>query len=349
MKLNFYIMNILTRFNINEQRYVFSSLVSCFRCPRIIIIVISAGFLSIVAISTLSDLTPQTSFSEIISFGNNGTARSNCNCVVFRLDDIQDYWISSAQLAVMNQFKLKNQSLTLGIIMNSIGNDSEIINNVKQGSDSGLFELAVHGWNHAYYTQLSQEEQKKSLIDSSTKMIRLFGKTSEIFIPPFDAFNDDTINAMKQADTKILAGNGSSFNELKLSDNNTELQTSSSAAQSKDILYIPATISFKDYYGGEYLRNSLQDIFNNATQSVGAYGYAVIVIHPQDFMVIDANGNLTNVLDDNEINDLSRLIDMILSNNIYVKSFNEITTEIASKERIVPSSNSISQVLSSIN
>jgi hypothetical protein len=52
----------------------------------------------------------------------------------------------------------------------------------------------------------------------------------------------------------------------------------------KKIFYIPSTISFKDYYGDQYIRNSVQSILNNATQSVNAYGYAVIVIQPQDFM-----------------------------------------------------------------
>ena len=93
---------------------------------------------------------------------------------------------------------------------------------------------------------------------------------------------------------------------------------------SSNIFYIPSTISFKDYYGDQYIRNSVQSILNNATQSVNAYGYAVFVIHPQDFMKIDASGNLINELDENQINDLSHLIDLILSNNIHIGSFSEI-------------------------
>jgi peptidoglycan/xylan/chitin deacetylase (PgdA/CDA1 family) len=245
------------------------------------------------------------------------------------MDDIQDYWVKSGQLAAMNQFITRNQSLMLGIIMDSIGNDSEIVNKVKQGSDGGLFELAVHGWNHTDYTKLNEEEQRNSLYDSNRKMIALFGTASEIFIPPYDAFNDHTINAMKQVDMKILSvnesSNESSFDQLELNDNNNESRTLlSSLIQSKKIFYIPATILFKDYYGGEHIQNSVQNIFNNVTRSIDAYGYAVIVFHPQDFMKIDANGNPTNALDENQINDLSRLIDLILSNNIHLGLFSEI-------------------------
>jgi hypothetical protein len=115
--------------------------------------------------------------------------------------------------------------------------------------------------------------------------------------------------------------------------------------QPKNISYIPATISFKDYHGGAYTRNSIQSIFNNGTQSIGTYGYAVIAIQPQDFMQIDANGDPTDVVDENQINDLSRLIDFMLSNNIRVGSFSELTAETQSKDDIImPSSNSTSQI-----
>jgi peptidoglycan/xylan/chitin deacetylase (PgdA/CDA1 family) len=309
----------------------FSSLVSCLKHPTTIII--SIGLLSTIIVLSLGNFILQPSSSEIISYGENGTVHSNCNCVVFRMDDIQDYWVKPGHLAAMNQFIARNQSLTIGIIMNSIGNDSEIVNKVKQGKDSGLFELAVHGWNHTDYTKLSEEEQRNSLYDSNRKMIALFGNVSQIFIPPYNAFNDDTINAMKQVDMKILNGNESSFDELELKGNNNE----------SGISYIPSTIAFKDYYDGQYLQNSNQNIFNNVTQSISAYGYAVIFFHPQDFMKIDASGNPTEELDENPIRDFSSLIDLILSNNIHLGSFSEITREMESNDKIMPSSNSTSQ------
>ena len=324
------------------QATLSSSLASCIRHPAIDMI--SIGLLSILVVLAMSNFVFQPSFSsEIISLGNNGTARSNCNCVVFRMDDIQDYWLKSGQLAAMNQFISRNQSLTLGIIMDSIGNDTEIVNKVKEGSDSGLFELAVHGWNHTDYTKLSEEEQRKSLDDSNRKMIELFGNTSEIFIPPLNSFNNDTINAMEQVGMKILDANSSSFDELELKGHNESRALSSLSIQSKDFFYMPSTIAFKDYYQDLPIKNSNQNIFNNVTQSIATNGYAVIIIHPQDFVKIDANGSLTDALDENETNDLSRLIDLILSNNIPLGSFFEVTQKLEMKDEIIQSSNSTSQ------
>ncbi|HET7285372.1 MAG TPA: hypothetical protein VFI70_11870, partial [Nitrososphaeraceae archaeon] len=68
------------------------------------------------------------------------TASSSCKCIVFRMDDIQDDWLNSAQVAVMNLFLSKNQSLSLGSIMHIVGNDSKIVDKVKEGFHKGLFE-----------------------------------------------------------------------------------------------------------------------------------------------------------------------------------------------------------------
>jgi peptidoglycan/xylan/chitin deacetylase (PgdA/CDA1 family)/3D (Asp-Asp-Asp) domain-containing protein len=328
------------------QTALFSSLVSCFRHPTTIII--SIGLLSIIIVLSLSNFILQTSFSEIISFGNNGTAKSNCNCVVFRMDDIQDYWLKSAQLATMNQFISRNQSLTVGVIMKNTGNDTEIVNKVKEGSNSGLFELAVHGWNHTDYTKLSEEEQRKSLEDSNKKMIELFGNGSEIFLPPLDAFDDATINAVQQANMKILSANSSSFDELQLKGDNESGAPSSIQIPSNDFFYIPSTMSFINYYQDRPFKNSVQNIFNNVTQSINTNGYAVIIIHPQDFVKIE-NGTFTEALDENETNDLSRLIDLILSNNIRLGSFSEVTGEIEVQDGMIASSNLTSQNITAAN
>ena len=325
---------------------LFPSLLSCFRHSPIIIV--TTVLLSILTVLTLTNFILQPSFSEIIAFGNNGTAISTCNCVVFRMDGIQDYWISAGQLAAMNQFVVRNQSLTLGILTNDTGEDTDIVDNVRRGVESGLFELAMHGANDTDHTTLSEEQQRNSLNQSNTKIVALFGNASDVFVPPFDAFNAETLNAMRQVDMTILSANTSSFNELQLGggSNNESSTLLSDPIQSRTIFYVPSTISFKDYFDDQYLRNSVEDIFSNVTQSIGAYGYAVVVMNPTDFMILDPVGDPTETLNVNEITDLSRLIDMMLTNNIPIGSFSEITAGMQSQNNtLMPSSNSTSQTL----
>lgn len=322
------------------------SLLSCFRHSTII--VITTVLLSVITVLTLSNFILQPSFSETIAFGNNGTAISTCNCVVFRMDGIQDYWITAGQLGAMNQFMVRNQSLTLGILTNDTGEDTAIVDNVRRGVESGLFELAIHGANDTDHTTLTEEQQRNSLNQSNTKIIALFGNASDIFVPPFDAFNAETMNAMRQVDMTILSANTSSFNELQLggSSSNGSVSPLSDPTQSRTVFYVPSTISFKDYFDDQYLRNSVEDIFNNVTQSIGAYGYAVVVMNPTDFMILDSVGDPTETLNVNEITDLSRLIDMMIANNLPIGSFSEITAGMQSGgNTLTPSSNSTSQTL----
>ena len=86
-----------------------------------------------------------------------------CNCVIFRMDDIQDYWIEQGQIAPMDSLYPKIKVYPWDYRQNVLSNDSKIINKVKEGFNRGLFELALHGWNHTDYTKLSEQEQSKSL------------------------------------------------------------------------------------------------------------------------------------------------------------------------------------------
>ena len=104
-----------------------------------------------------------------------------CDCVIFRMDDVQDYWIEPAQIAPMNLFISKNQSLSLGLIMHTVGNDSKIINKVGEGYHKGLFELALHGWDHIDYSKLTEQEQQYSLQKANEKMKTLVWKHIKYF------------------------------------------------------------------------------------------------------------------------------------------------------------------------
>ena len=83
--------------------------------------------------------------------------------------------------------------------MNHIGNDSKITGKIGEGSQLGLFELGLHGWDHIDYTKLSYSEQRETLDMANEKMKRIFGNISEIFIPPYGYFNNNTLEAMNGA------------------------------------------------------------------------------------------------------------------------------------------------------
>ena len=99
---------------------------------------------------------------------------NGCNCVVFRMDDVQDYWLNDVQVAVMDQFVQKNEFLSVGPIVGYFGADSTVVNKAIAGYNSGLFEIYVHGWDHGDYSTYPLATQTLHFQDSQNKLQLLF-------------------------------------------------------------------------------------------------------------------------------------------------------------------------------
>ncbi|HKQ20816.1 MAG TPA: polysaccharide deacetylase family protein, partial [Nitrososphaeraceae archaeon] len=158
--------------------------------------------LSVFAISiivTIFIFTPSNAFAQI-------TTNKSCNCVVFRFDDIQDYFLTTGQTSVMDLFLSNNQSLSLGIVLNQFGGDIKIVEKIRDGYQKGIFELALHGWDHHNFANISQGEQMALLNKANQKLMGIYGNRSITFIPPYNNFSSATIEAMHQLGLKIISG-----------------------------------------------------------------------------------------------------------------------------------------------
>jgi len=98
----------------------------------------------------------------------------SCNCVAFRLDDIQDFHLNNAQIAVIDLFESQNASFTIGIIGNHFGNDTKLVDHIKEvmknsANNNFKIEIANHGWNHEDFRQFSKEQQSELLNKSNKK------------------------------------------------------------------------------------------------------------------------------------------------------------------------------------
>lgn len=52
------------------------------------------------------------------------TTYSPCQCVIFRFDDIADYWAWKVQLRVMDEFLAQGEDLSVAIVASKIGQTS---------------------------------------------------------------------------------------------------------------------------------------------------------------------------------------------------------------------------------
>lgn len=220
----------------------------------------------------------------------------SCNCVAFRLDDIQDYWLNDVQIEVMEIFDKKNLPLTIGIIGNQFGEDPKIFSYVNQSTSKNLFEIANHGWNHENFTKFDREIQSLLIKQTNNKLEQMFGIRPSVFIPPYNEFNNDTIYAMKKNHiTHFSSSTTSSTPPFPLA--NSQLYHFPEASHTGELA--PSSTLFVPV-------NHKQTL-SQIQQSISDYGFAVVMMHPQDFSYIE-NGDHSNHINWNQIRELELLL-----------------------------------------
>jgi len=260
---------------------------------------------------------------------SNQKCHENKAQVIIRMDDVQDNWLDEEQISIMDLFISRNQHLSLGLIMNNFGMDSKIVNTVSAGYDTKLFELGIHGWNHTDYTKLTEVEQMHSLCNSNKKMLTLFGTRSNLFIAPFGLFNSNTIRALKKLNIQILSANLSS--ELIFDRKKSVFSVNNKISnKTASIYHMPMTVPFKIQVGGIKFRIPLDKIMRKIENDIARYGYAVIVVHPQDLLGNNRKSNNKNWLSTTnskniDLEMLSLLVDELIANRIETTSFAAVT------------------------
>lgn len=211
--------------------------------------------------------------------GNNGVGNDDddngtrCNCIVMRLDDVQDYWVRDVQLALMDRLISDHVHTSTAIIMNDFGNDSAIVSKVRQGGDEGLFEYAIHGWDHVDYATLPLDKQKSTMERAEAKLVDVLGKDSGVFVTPYNNFDEDTLNAMDQVGMKIISSDDTDL--LPAAPRESPLYPG--------VAHMPQTINFADQVGEVKVLRPLDELVSAVSADVRGKGYAVLTLHPQDF------------------------------------------------------------------
>jgi peptidoglycan/xylan/chitin deacetylase (PgdA/CDA1 family) len=249
----------------------------------------------------------------IPSYSVSAYSVPSCQCVAFRLDDIQDHWLNSVQTKIIDTFQEKNASLTIGIIGNHIGQDPKIIDDIKSklGKNPKL-EIANHGWNHEDFTKFSREEQYVFMKNTNDKINSLFGVVPSVFIPPFNTINNDTMAAFFENNFQYISAD--------------VLQDSPSFPIKNGMVYhVPGT----GQTGKLVNNNSIwqhynhQHVFVATIASIQKYGYAVIVLHPQEY-AIRIHSDYVNEVDKNQIQNLGLLLDDIKNSGMKIILLNQI-------------------------
>jgi len=219
----------------------------------------------------------------------------SCECISFRLDDIQDYWLAETQIKLINLFEEKNIPLSVGVIGNAIGLDDRIKIVLDDNILSKNIEIVSHSWNNEPLTTVDDITQEKYIVDTNKRIKEIFGVTPTAFIPPENLYNEESI--------KILKKNG--FTHLS-----SHIQENSIPLIDDDIFYITPAITETAVLatdGNSWKINDKDEIKEKVIQSIKNNGYALIMMHPQEFTrTDDGEYGLPN---QNRISELGLLLD----------------------------------------
>lgn len=206
--------------------------------------------------------------SSVVSIAALKIADRNDGAVILRIDDIQDFAFKDAQIFLINEGLNNKIPATLGIIAGAFGQDNDIVQIVKQAVSSGS-DVAAHGWKHEDLARLSVREQAALLFQSTTRIKETVGLETKMLAPPMYRYNDDTIAAMKVQGYEVL----SSFAGLPVPNRISEVTD------------ISATVELSMLSGDIWNMKTIDALEKEVAQSIIDYGFAVILIHPQEFLV----------------------------------------------------------------
>ena len=274
---------------------------------------------------------PETDDSESEPTEENIPEITSCNCVTFRLDDIQDYWINDVQIEVMDIFNERDIPITLGIIGNEIGEDTQIVSYINQSIPSNLLEIANHGWKHEDFTEYDKETQSQLIKNTNEQLQNIFGVSPTVFIPPYNEYNNNTISAMNENGITHFSSSTNIANPpYPMID--AQLYSFPTGASTGE-LYLETSL-----FTGINHKLTLSQIQNNISE----YGFAVVMMHPQEFSVIEGEEHL-NQINWNQIRELELLLDRIKIEGLDIVPISKIDFDLDDTPKLPPWVQQISQ------
>jgi peptidoglycan/xylan/chitin deacetylase (PgdA/CDA1 family) len=293
-------------------------------------------------------------------------AYSPCNCVIFRLDDLEDQGnTDKPNVAIMQHFIDNNHKLSAEIIVNKFGNsgtNGNVYKTVKQGYSDGLFELGIHGFDHVHHSQLSEEQQSSDFGKAKNKLMSLFSDPNlRLFVPPFNDYDSDTIKAMAENKLDIFSSSYTSerttTNIYKVSNSfetdNSVIQLSEVTVLDNDtgqylkrrIYHVPYDISLynmiepKGTLSGQDL---VAAVLSKADTQIANTGFAVITVHPSDIAPYNsATGGWSNSVDNAKFQALKDIITGIEAKGYGFSYMSDVTPAPSSQVVPGPSQNAV--------
>ena len=194
--------------------------------------------------------------------------------VVIRIDDVQDYGEPSLyarpEKALLQYHIDHGIPAMLSVIPTRFGLDPQLVDQAKEGLTQEIFTIAIHGWHHASFANLSRSAQVSEIQYGKNKLDQILDANVLAFVPPFNEFNQDTIYAVKTDGLTLIS---------------SSVYAGDIPRKEDGIAYLPQTVTTATVVQNDtWALSSFESVTQEIRNSWDLYGVAVIVVHPRQLI-----------------------------------------------------------------
>lgn len=245
---------------------------------------------------------------------NKTVQKVSCDCVAFRLDDLQDYYGNTLK-AVMDVFLEFQAPITVGVVSSLWGDDTVNMENLAafmlNASLSQCFdvEIASGGYSTNPYTNYTALEQVQFLNAANDQIELTTQVRPTVFLPPGDLWNLDLINALittgftHMSSTEFVDGGVHNYEEP------VDLYRFPTGAQTGDY----------DEVAGRYIGASHLSVFEDVEIQQALRGWSAVKMNILQFsQVDDITGSPIDVANETMIAELRSLLSLVRANGLRI-------------------------------
>ena len=276
------------------------------------------------ALKKISVATGST-FFKIFAFDNDAVETKTtpvlfespditCNCVSFRLDNVQDDYLNNVQMKIVELFERKNQALTIGVIGTAFGSDDVLINFLKESIDKNPKLEIANQVSDKVITSLGPVEQRILIQDTNKVILDTLGVSPSVIIPPFGIYDDNTVSTLEQEGIDTI----SSTSSLDLPPYPFE----------GSIIHLPSTTASNVIEPGKFWHGKTStQVIDDIEFSMRDYGFAIVQLYPQEHSK-RIGWNFDDVVDLKQLYELSILIDKVNEKGLTIVPIGSIPDEV---------------------
>ena len=233
--------------------------------------------------------------------------------VALRLDDIQDYFLADAQIAIVRAIIEKKSKIDIGIIGSTFGKDRRLVKEIDRGVRLKNIEIFSHGWDTTVMEGTLRNVQKDLLEDTSKTIVdadicNWMAENTKVYTPHQNQFDYNTIGVLKEMRYNILSSCW-------------PIPSTCDISPDTEIKLIPVGASTNTWlveimYEGVSAEQSLYEV----NKQYEFCGFSVVMLHPQEY----SNGKEEGGVNQTQIEQLKTLIDLLLQNNYEIQFLTQI-------------------------